>query len=170
MSPTGLSDEMISMMISMGPEQRAATLNGFLSGLDRVLGIQFISVSEDAVHATCEVTGNHLQVFGIVHGGVYASLAETCCSTGAAISVLSRDKNVVGRSNTTHFLKAARDKETLYIHAWFHEEVSNKELVWKCRISKDSEVDFAQSTVVLNVLERNHKVGGAVLDFIATAD
>ena len=153
-------------MVSMSPKQRADTLNQFLSGLDRLLGIEFISVSETSVHARCQVAKKHLQVFNIVHGGIYATLAETCCSTGAAISVMTDNQNVVGRSNHTEFRKAARESETLLVHAQFHERTSEKELSWTCRIYNKDDIEFSRSVVVLNVLAPNHMVGGATLSIL----
>ena len=168
MTDLGLPNDFVSLLVAMSPKQRAGALNQFLSGLDRLLGIEFTAVSETSVHARCLVAKHHLQVFGLVHGGVYASLAETCCSTGAAISVLTEQRNVVGRSNYTEFRKAARENETLLIHAQFQERTSEKELSWNCRIYNEADVEFARSAVVLNVLEPNHVVGGDTLSVLGT--
>ena len=168
MNSPSIPTELIRLLISMSDEQRADALNQFLSGLDRMLGIEFLSISDTSVYAKCEVSKHHLQVFGLVHGGVYASLAETCCSTGAAISVLADQRNVVGRSNYTEFRKAARENETLLIHAQFKERISEKELSWNCRIYNEADVEFARSVVVLNVLEPNHVVGGDTLSVLGT--
>ena len=60
-----------------------------------------------ARHAVGE---RHLQPYGIVHGGVYAAIAEAIASIGAAVSAraLDPDLGVVGLDNHTSFLRAAR--------------------------------------------------------------
>jgi 1,4-dihydroxy-2-naphthoyl-CoA hydrolase len=53
-------------------------------GLDGLLGIRVEQVSGDRVVAVCPVTPDLYQPYGLVHGGVYAVLAETAASYGAA--------------------------------------------------------------------------------------
>ena len=45
------------------------------------------------------------QPMGIVHGGVYASIAETLASMGTADGVLTSGKVPLGMSNNTSFLR-----------------------------------------------------------------
>jgi 1,4-dihydroxy-2-naphthoyl-CoA hydrolase len=58
----------------------------------------------------CAVTPDLLLPYGLVHGGVYASLAETAASVAGALWMGERGK-VVGISNHTDFLRAVRDGE-----------------------------------------------------------
>ena len=62
------------------------------------------------VHARLTVGEHHLQPYGIVHGGVYAAIAEALASIGAAVSAraLDPEAGVVGLDNHTTFLRAAR--------------------------------------------------------------
>jgi 1,4-dihydroxy-2-naphthoyl-CoA hydrolase len=62
------------------------------------------------VHARLTVEERHLQPYGIVHGGVYAAVAEAIASIGAAVSArtLDPESGVVGLDNHTSFLRAAR--------------------------------------------------------------
>jgi len=53
-------------------------------GLDELLGIRVEEVSGDRVVAVCPVTPDLHQPYGLVHGGVYAALAETAASHGAS--------------------------------------------------------------------------------------
>ena len=48
--------------------------------LDVVLGFEVIEISGEHASARFEVQNKHRQPFGIVHGGVYATLAEGLCS------------------------------------------------------------------------------------------
>jgi len=45
------------------------------------------------------------QPFGIVHGGVYAAIAETLASMGTAVAVRPEGRVPLGMSNLTSFLR-----------------------------------------------------------------
>jgi 1,4-dihydroxy-2-naphthoyl-CoA hydrolase len=93
--------------------------------LDSVLGLQIKEASPDRVVAVLPVTPKLHQAFGIVHGGVYATMAETTASLGAALALVQAvgadgvarpgdpagGAQVVGISNHTEFLRAVRDGE-----------------------------------------------------------
>ena len=53
-------------------------------GLQGVLGIEIVSMTEDEVVATMPVDARTHQPFGILHGGASIALAETVASLGAA--------------------------------------------------------------------------------------
>tara|TARA_Y100001934_G_C12018843_1_gene615817 strand:+ start:142 stop:657 length:516 start_codon:yes stop_codon:yes gene_type:complete len=162
MTPDELQ-QAVTMLQALDPEGRAQALNGFLSGYDKQIGVQFTRVENDRIEGYCDVTKEHLQVFGLVHGGVYASLAETFCSTGGAFSVMSEGKNVVGRSNFTKFLKAARSTTRLLIEAQPLDKISEGIVSWQCKIHDGEGLVFAESTVELNILRPDHLVGGKQL-------
>jgi 1,4-dihydroxy-2-naphthoyl-CoA hydrolase len=79
-------------------------------GFTRLVGLRFAEVSGDRVVLTCPVTAGLHQPYGLVHGGVHATLAETAASVGAALWLGERGK-VVGVSNHTDFLRAVRGGE-----------------------------------------------------------
>ena len=83
-------------------------LNQSRDGWCLVMGLSFVSATRDAVSAELEVGPQHLQPYGIVHGGVYAGIIETLASSGAAIDAIARGQTVVGVDNQTSFLKAVR--------------------------------------------------------------
>jgi len=62
------------------------------------------------VTARLTVEERHLQPFGIVHGGVYAAIAEAIASIGASVNAASRvpGSAVVGLDNHTTFIRATR--------------------------------------------------------------
>src|SRR5512140_2338388 len=91
------------------PSDYAASLNETLGGWNRAMGFRFVSATADAVEGEWTVGPEHLQPYGIVHGGVYAGLVETVCSTGAAIFAFSRNQTVVGVDNHTTFVRATRE-------------------------------------------------------------
>lgn len=87
----------------------AETLNENRDGWNRAMNVQFTSVTADEVVAEWTVGPEHLQAYGIVHGGVYAGVIETLASVGAAINAMSRGQTVVGLENNTSFLHAVRE-------------------------------------------------------------
>ena len=79
-------------------------------GWDSVLGIDIDELSAAKVVAHLDIDERHLQPFGIVHGGVWASVVETVGSHGAAMAAheITGQMAVVGISNTTDFLRPCR--------------------------------------------------------------
>ena len=78
------------------------------AGFIKLVGIRTVEASTDRVVLTCPVTPDLHQPFGLVHGGVYATLAETAASVAGASWFGDRGK-VVGVSNHTDFLRAVRE-------------------------------------------------------------
>ncbi len=56
------------------------------------------------------------QPLGLVHGGLYASLAESMCSLVTAAAVIAEGKTAVGMSNSTSFLRPIT-QGTVHAHA-----------------------------------------------------
>jgi 1,4-dihydroxy-2-naphthoyl-CoA hydrolase len=80
------------------------------SPFDKLLSLRFEQATGDRVVAVVPVTPDLQQHYGIVHGGVYASMVETTASVGAAIWLGDRGRTV-GIANSTDFLRAVRDGE-----------------------------------------------------------
>lgn len=51
----------------------------------------------------------HHTPWGMVHGGVYATIVETVASVGASLAVLDRGQFAVGVHNSTDFLRPIRE-------------------------------------------------------------
>jgi len=80
------------------------------TGLFATLGFQFDEMTGDRVVLSWTNGPEHLQPYGIVHGGVYCAAAETAASVGAALWFGDRGR-VVGVANHTNFLRAAGSGE-----------------------------------------------------------
>jgi uncharacterized protein (TIGR00369 family) len=76
-----------------------------LPGLDGLLGLQIVSSTKDSTVARLEVTADHHQPFGLLHGGVLCSIVETVGSISGSVWY---GGGVVGTSNHTNFLRAVR--------------------------------------------------------------
>ncbi|MGH3360164.1 MAG: PaaI family thioesterase [Nocardioidaceae bacterium] len=81
-------------------------------GLSKVLGLEYERVDGDGVVISWTVGEDHLQPWGIVHGGVYCSVNETAASIGAQ-SWYGERGMVVGVNNNTDFLRQAAAGERL---------------------------------------------------------
>ena len=81
-------------------------LNRGHSGWFSVMGLVFTTASADEVACEFEVTEQHLQPWGIVHGGVHCGVIETMASIGATIAVHDNGQMAVGLENSTSFVRA----------------------------------------------------------------
>ena len=88
-------------------------------GLDGVLGVTHSEVSPDRVVANWTIGPDHLQPFGIPHGGAYCTVHESTASR-AGMVWLNRDLPdgerigvVVGSNNSTDFLRQAKLGDTI---------------------------------------------------------
>lgn len=146
---------------ALSPEQRAQMLNQVPKGLDDTLGMVFVEVSAQRVVVELTVTPEHLQPYGLVHGGVYCALAEAACSTGAAMVALAEGKNGVGIENLTRFRSATREGSVLRTVAT-PDTVDGDRHTWRCE-TWDGERLCAEGHVVVKALSRDRKVSGSTL-------
>lgn len=89
------------------PEQQTA----FRSPFDDLYGLEVQTADTEKVTATVRLDNRHHQPYGIVHGGVFASMIEATCSIGGSIwaSVNGQGLGAMGVSNHTDFLKAGKE-------------------------------------------------------------
>jgi 1,4-dihydroxy-2-naphthoyl-CoA hydrolase len=83
----------------------AEEINEVLQGFDRLYGLQLLEVSAEEVRAQVQVSDELKQPAGLVHGGVYASIAESMTSLATGMSVLPEGSVAMGLSNSTSFLR-----------------------------------------------------------------
>jgi 1,4-dihydroxy-2-naphthoyl-CoA hydrolase len=91
------------------------------------LGLEITLKSGDRVEARWTAGERHHQPYGIVHGGVHASVVETLGSVGAATWYGDRGA-CVGVSNTTDFYRAVREGELVSVGTPIHQGRSQQ--VW----------------------------------------
>ncbi len=85
------------------------TLTG---GLFDHLRLEMVDASAEAVVVRWTVGPQHLQPWGLLHGGVHCAVVETAASVGAALWLGERG-TVVGVSNSTDFFRAAGEGDVL---------------------------------------------------------
>lgn len=143
------------------PNNLVEILNENLSGFDRLIGLRFTWASPDRFQAELEVGDAHRQPYGLVHGGVYAAMVETVCSTAAAVSVLGRGRSAVGLENNTSFLKAVRSGRLL-CEARPLVQGRNSQ-VWEAEVTDDRGRLVAKGKVRLLTPESEVEADGAPL-------
>ncbi len=74
-------------------------------GFAELIGTEWVSFEPDDARATIEVRDDHLQPYGIVHGGVYAALAESLTSAAPYNAVKDDGMVAMAMSNNTAFLR-----------------------------------------------------------------
>ena len=72
---------------------------------DSLYGLEMGEATPDRITATVPVTPKILQPWGIVHGGVFCSMAETIASLGTYLGVKDAGNVAVGMSNSTNFIR-----------------------------------------------------------------
>jgi uncharacterized protein (TIGR00369 family) len=86
-------------------ERPGASLS-FGDSLDGVLGHEIDGPDDEGtMRSRLPVRPPALQVFGLVHGGTYATMAETLASVGTYAAVGGAGRSAVGLSNHTSFLR-----------------------------------------------------------------
>lgn len=83
----------------------AQQISAGLRGFDRLYGLELSDYSDSEVCATVRVRDELKQPAGLLHGGVYAAVAESLASLGTWLAVAGGGKTAMGMSNSTSFLR-----------------------------------------------------------------
>jgi uncharacterized protein (TIGR00369 family) len=117
--------------------------------LDATLGIEILEVGDE--HARSRVpVGNHLkQPYGLVHGGVYATMAESLASIATAMAVQPDGNIAVGLSNHTSFMRPVLEGHVNAAARRVHR--GSTTWVWEVELSDDEGRLCALSRVTMAV-------------------
>jgi 1,4-dihydroxy-2-naphthoyl-CoA hydrolase len=77
----------------------------FPLGFDRLYGLELIEAADGLMRGRVVVRDELKQPMGLVHGGVYAAIAESLASIGTAVAVAADGRMAMGLSNQTSFLR-----------------------------------------------------------------
>jgi 1,4-dihydroxy-2-naphthoyl-CoA hydrolase len=122
-------------------------------GFDAAIGVEWVELSPTRVVAKLRIEAHHLQPYGIVHGGVYCSVAESAASLGAHLNGLQHDpqNGAVGLENHTTFLRAAGAGSEITFEATpLH--AGRRTQAWQVSIRDQQGRDVAASRVRLMIL------------------
>ena len=76
-----------------------------LPGFDGLYGLKIQTLNDEEVRAEVAVRDELRQPAGLVHGGVFASIAESICSLATWVAVNRDGQTAQGLSNQTNFLR-----------------------------------------------------------------
>jgi 1,4-dihydroxy-2-naphthoyl-CoA hydrolase len=106
-------------------------------GFDALLGLELVELTDELARARVAVRDQLKQPAGLVHGGVYASIAESLASLATAVAVQAEGRLAMGLSNHTSFL---RPITTGTIHAVARRRHRGRSTwVWEVEISDDQD-------------------------------
>jgi 1,4-dihydroxy-2-naphthoyl-CoA hydrolase len=126
-------------------------VNGVLLGFDRHYGLELLELSEESVRAQVAVREELKQPAGLIHGGVYASMAEAMASIATGLAVLEEGRTAMGLSNSTSFLRPVT-AGTVHAHAArLHR--GRTTWIWDVRFSDDDERLCAVTRMTIAVRE-----------------
>jgi 1,4-dihydroxy-2-naphthoyl-CoA hydrolase len=140
------------------PQDVTAMINANLGGWNTAMGLRFTSVTADECVGELTVAAQHLQPYGIVHGGLHCGIIEAACSTGAAVVALARGQSVVGLENATSFISAVRGG-TLHVVA---KPITRgrRTQVWEAVVTDDRGKTCATGRVRLICLDAGAELAG----------
>ena len=78
---------------------------GPAQGFDRLYGLEVLAVGDGEVTAQVAVRDELRQPAGLVHGGVFASIAESITSMATWYAMREQGVAAMGQSNQTSFLR-----------------------------------------------------------------
>src|SRR6266851_4333709 len=137
------------------PERFNSAAEGWL----QAMGVTITHATDEEVRAELTVGPEHLQSYGIVHGGVHCGLIESLASIGAALYALPRSQSVVGLENSTSFIRAVRAGATLRAVATPVTR-GRKTQVWEAKVEDGEGRIVATGRVRLLCLEKDEALAG----------
>jgi 1,4-dihydroxy-2-naphthoyl-CoA hydrolase len=105
-------------------------------GFDRLYGLRVTEISDGSMRGSVAVRDAIKQPAGLVHGGIYAAIAESLATTGTALAVIDDGNTAMGLSNHTSFLRPVIEGE---IHALAQARHRGRSTwVWEVDLSDES--------------------------------
>jgi uncharacterized protein (TIGR00369 family) len=115
----------------------AEQINEVLLGFDRLYGLRLLAMSDSEARAEVDVREELKQPAGLVHGGVYAAIAESVSSIATGMTVLEQGAVAMGMANSTSFLRPILSG-TIHAHATrFHR--GRTTWLWDVRFTDDED-------------------------------
>lgn len=122
------------------------------SPFDELYGLALQEASAECSRALVPITPALSQPLGLVHGGVYAAIAESLASLGTNAAVVASGRVALGQHNATSFLRPASAGE---LHCSAHRRhLGRTSALWDVEITDDDGRTCALSRVTLALRQR----------------
>jgi uncharacterized protein (TIGR00369 family) len=147
----------------------AARLNETPEGWLQAMGVTITLATKDEVRCKLTVGTEHLQGYGIVHGGVHCGLIESLASIGAYLFAQDKGQHVVGLENNTSFIRAVRAGTSLHAVA---KPITRgrRTQVWEAQVLDEQERIVATGRVRLLCLEPDQALAGEQVQGVLHSD
>ena len=132
-------------MATPTPEQLSQAVTGF----DRLYGLELLAVSDTEVRGQVVVRPEVKQPAGLVHGGLYASIAESLASLATHVAVAAQGEMAMGLSNNTSFLRPVTEGTVHAVATRLHR--GRTTWVWDVRFSDDADRTCALTRMTIAV-------------------
>lgn len=124
----------------------------FENTFDALYGLEIVEMTDELARATVAVRDQVKQPMGLVHGGVFASIAEAITSVATFQGVAADGKMAQGLSNQTSFLRPIFEGT---IHATARRRHRGRTTwVWEVEITDDAERLCALVRMTIAVRDR----------------
>ena len=140
-------------------EDFSERVNELPEGWLKAMGVNITSATADEVRAELTVGPEHLQGYGIVHGGVHSGVIESLASIGAALFAFPRGQSVVGLENSTSFIRAVRAGSKLHAVATPVTR-GRRTQVWESQVLDEENKVVATGRVRLLCVEQDQPIAG----------
>jgi 1,4-dihydroxy-2-naphthoyl-CoA hydrolase len=118
-------------------------------GFDRLYGLRVTEMGDGSMRGTVPVRDAIKQPAGLVHGGIYAAVAESLATTGTALAVIGNGDTAVGLSNQTSFLRPVTEGAVHAVARARHR--GRTTWVWEVECTDDSDRLCALSRITVAV-------------------
>jgi 1,4-dihydroxy-2-naphthoyl-CoA hydrolase len=127
----------------------AKEISGALRGFDRLYGLELLEYTDAEVRAQVAVREQLKQGAGLLHGGVYAAIAESMASLATAIAVVPDGNTAMGLANNTSFLRPITEGVVHALATRLHR--GRTTWVWDVRFSDDADRTCAVTRMTIAV-------------------
>jgi uncharacterized protein (TIGR00369 family) len=121
-------------------------------GFDALYGLEITELTDELARGVVPVSDKLLQPAGLVHGGVYAAIAESLASFGTAFGVWEEGKAAMGLSNMTSFMRPITSG-TIHAEA-VRKHRGRTTWVWEVEMRDDAERLCVSARVTIAVRDR----------------
>jgi uncharacterized protein (TIGR00369 family) len=131
---------------------RPEKIDSAVPGFDGLYGLELLDCSDTDVRAQVTVREELKQGMGLVHGGVYAAMAEAMASLATAVAVHAQGDMAMGLSNNTSFLRPVTEGVVHAHAARIHR--GRTTWVWDVRFNADADHTCAVTRMTIAVRPR----------------